>query len=505
MNYLKKLLGYIVTMAMVFTLTGVGIGAVHAENTTYTITLTGTATGHTYEAYQIFTGDLKTNDNGEKVLSNVKWGTGVTYSGTKSAADVAKALGEKENIENKMTIDQLIDKLTLTTPVKTVASSTDSTSTVIDKLAAGYYLLKDKDGTQANTSDAYTKFIVQVVGNSEVEVKSDVPTVEKKVKDKYDTDGTTSEWQDSADYDINDEIPYQITGTMPDNIADYTTYQYLFTDTMSKGLTFKNGSAKIMIGDKDVTSSFTEAVSTQENGPTVVTWTCDNLKGINNVTLDANTTVVVTYNAKLNENAVIGSAGNDNKVNLTYSNNPNKGGEGETGKTPDDKNIVFTYKAVVNKVDKDSNPLKGAGFTLQKEYKKEDGTTEYRDVKKIEAGDTTTFEFTGLDDGNYKLIESTTPAGYNTIDPIKFTISATHEEKSDDPKLLTLSGDVISGEATFTAVKDAGSLTTDVVNKPGSQLPETGGMGTTVLYVLGGVLVALAAAYVIYTKKHEKA
>lgn len=503
MNYLKKLLGYIVTMAMVFTLTGVGIGAVHAENTTYTITLTGTATGHTYEAYQIFTGDLKTNDNGEKVLSNVKWGTGVTYSGTKSAADVAKALGEKENIENKMTIDQLIGNLTLTTPVKTVTSAKNST--VIDKLAAGYYLVKDKDTTQANTSDAYTKFIVQVVGNSEVKVKSDVPTVEKKVKDKYDTDGTTSEWQDSADYDIGDDVPYQITGSMPGNIGDYKSYKYVFTDTMSKGLTFKEGSAKIMIGTTDLTKKFTENVTTNDtDGATVVTWTCNNLKADEiktaGVELTPTTKVVVTYSAELNKDAVIGSAGNPNTVNLTYSNNPNDGGEGETGKTPDDKNKVFTYKAVVNKVDQDKKSLKGAGFTLQKNV-----NGKYTDVKSFTAGEATTFEFTGLDDGDYKLIELTTPAGYNTIDPIEFTISATHQETSDDPQLLTLSGDVKSGEATFTADTTAGSLTTDVVNKPGSQLPETGGMGTTLLYVLGGVLVALAAAYVIYTKKHEKA
>ena len=106
---------------------------------------------------------------------------------------------------------------------------------------------------------------------------------------------------------------------------------------------------------------------------------------------------------------------------MTYSNNPNKDHEGETGKTPDDKNIVFTYKTVVNKVDQDKKSLAGAGFTLQKKYKNVNGTTEYRDVKTIEASDkTTTFEFKGLDDGNYKLIESTTPERYNTIAPIDF-------------------------------------------------------------------------------------
>ena len=504
MNYLKKLLGYIVTMAMVLTLTQVGIGAVHAEGTTYTLKLNGTTTGHTYEAYQIFKGDLSTNTDGKKVLSNVKWGEGVTYTQgkgeNKSAADVAKDLGD-----GIMTIDTLIDRLTLTTPAATKDSLKEST--VIDGLNAGYYLVKDKDGSlQSTSSDAYTKFIVKVVGDSEANVKSDVPTVEKKVQDKNDTDGTTSEWQDSADYDIGDDIQYQITGTMPDRIDDYTTYKYIFTDTMSKGLTYTANNATITIGGKDVTSSFTEKVTPNADGTdkTKVTWTCDNLKGIKDVTVDANTTVVVNYTAKLNENAVIGAAGNPNTVNLTYSNNPNRGGDGDTGKTPDDTNIVFTYKTVVNKVDKDNHPLAGAGFTLQKEYKKEDGTTEYRDVETIEAKDEkSTFEFTGLDDGNYKLIESTTPAGYNTITPIEFTISATHYTTNDNPSLTELK--VESKSATFKADKDAGSLTTDVVNKKGSVLPSTGGMGTTVLYVLGGVLVALAAAYVIYTKKHEKA
>jgi len=493
MNLTKKLFSYIVAIAMIFTLTAFAGGAVNAANAkTYTLTLTGTTTGHTYEAYQIFAGDLSTNTDGTKVLSNVEWGNGVTYTGKESAADVAKALGD-----GTMTIAQLIDKLTLTTVAKTVTSAKDST--VIDGLTAGYYLVKDKDGTQANTSDAYTKFIVQVVGDIDVKVKSDVPTVTKKVQDKNDSTGETSGWQDSADYDIGDDVPYQITGSMPDNIGDYKSYKYIFTDTMSQGLTYTEKTAKIKIGDTDVTGSFTESVTTKD-GSTVVTWTCDNLKGIDGVTLNKDTKVVVTYKATLNKDAVIGSAGNPNTVNLTYSNNPNKGGDGETGKTPDDKNIVFTYKAVVNKVDQDKKSLAGAGFTLQK---KVNGA--YTDVKTFTAGEATTFTFTGLDDGEYKLIESTTPAGYNTIAPIEFTISAEHDKESAAPTLISLSGNATTGEAKFTDNINDGSLTTDVVNKKGSTLPETGGMGTTLLYAVGGVLVALAAAYIIISKKHEKA
>lgn len=479
---LKGLVAVFAAAAMALTLAPTAFA-----ETPYKLTLTDTSTGHTYEAYQIFTGDLSTNTKGEKVLSNVQWGTGVTYTGSESAADVAKALGD-----GSMTIAQLEEKLTLTTPVKTVTSSKGST--VIDGLAAGYYLVKDQNGTQAGKSDAYTKFIVQVVGDTDVKIKSDVPTVEKKVKDTNDSKAnSTTDWQDSADYDIGDDVPYQITGTMPSNIADYTTYKYVFTDTMSKGLTYTANTAKITIGTTDVTQYFTESSKEGENGAKVVTWTCNDLKKIEGVTLDKDTKVIVNYTAKLNENAVLGSAGNPNTVNLTYSNNPNKGGEGETGKTPDDKNIVFTYKTVVNKVDQEGKSLKGAAFKLEKKVKK-DGATEYeyKEIKSFTAGEDTTFTFTGLDDGDYRLTETTTPAGYNTIAPIEFTISATHDEASDNPTLLTLTGDKTSGEATFTAKKDDGSLTTDVVNKKGSTLPSTGGMGTTVLYVAGAAIVVAA-------------
>lgn len=486
-DLLKSALSAILAVAMALVL--VPANALAADSTTYKLTLRGTTTGHTYEAYQIFTGDLSTNTDGTKVLSNVQWGSGVTYTGTETAAEVAEKLAA-----NTMKLADLEDKLTLTTPANTVNSSKDST--VIDGLSAGYYLVKDKDGSQKDKSDAYTKFIVQVVGDTTSDIKSGVSTVTKKVKD---TTGETSGWQDSADYDINDDVPYQITGTMPSNIADYTTYKYVFTDTMSKGLTYTANNAKIMIGDKDVTSSFKETVKTNEDGTTTVTWTCENLKAITGVTIDANTKVVVTYNATLNENAVIGAAGNSNEVDLTYSNNPNKGGEGDTGKTPKDKNIVFTYKTVVNKVDQDKKSLAGAAFKLEK--KQSDGN--YKTVKEFTAGDATTFEFTGLDDGTYKLIETTTPAGYNTISPIEFEISATHDETSDDPKLLTLSGNTTTGEVTWTADKNAGSLTTSVVNKKGSVLPSTGGMGTTMLYV-GGAALAAAAAFGIYQLRKKE-
>lgn len=491
MNKMRKMLkGIVAALAFVLALAP---ALALAAGGTHSLTLTGTTTGHTYEAYQIFTGDLSTNAADDKVLSNVQWGAGVNYTGTETSA---QAVADKL-AAGSLTLEALIGQLTLTIPTKTVTSSAGTT--VISDLPDGYYLVKDKDGTQANTPEAYTEFIVQVVGDTEVKVKSDVPTVEKKVKDVNDSVyGSLTGWQDSADYDINDQIPYQITGTVADNVANYTTYKYVFTDTMSKGLTY-DGDAQITIGDTDVTSSFTSNVSTDPvTGETTVTWTCNDLKAIGGVTITADTKVIVTYTCTLNSNAVLGAAGNPNTVNLTFSNNPNAGGEGETGKTPDDTNIVFTYKVVVNKTDGQQS-LTGAGFTLQK--KNSAGT--YVDVKTIDAtGNPSTFSFEGFDDGDYKLIESTTPAGYNTIDPIVFTVTADHDILSDNPALISLNGNVATGQITFTPSLPDGSLTTTVINKKGATLPSTGGMGTMLLYGAGATLV-IGAGLVAKRRKDQ--
>ena len=481
----------------------------------YTLTLTGTTTGHTYEAYQIFAGDLYTKADGTKVLSNVQWGNGVSYTGAEnSAADVAAKLSAPEGDSNKMELDQLLNDLTLTTVAKTVESAEGNT--VIDSLAAGYYLVKDKDDTQKDTSDAYTKFIVQVVGNTSVEVKSDVPTVEKKVKDTNDSKDETSDWQ-ASDADINDQVEYKITGTLPNNYEDYTKYSYVFTDTMSKGLTYtastdgkKSFKVTLYTGDDDkdginITDHFTEMIADYRGpdpgytGGKVITWTEKDNNGLKDIEqITKNSKIVITYNATLNNDAKIGAAGNPNKVDLTFSNNPNNGHEGETGKTPEDKNIVFTYKTIVNKVDQDQKPLAGAAFKLEK--KQSDG--KYTLVKEFTAGEDKKFEFTGLDDGEYKLTETTTPAGYNTIDPIVFTISATHDGTSDDPKLTELSGNVTNGVVTFTRdTNNEDSLTTDIVNKNGSTLPSTGGRGTTMIYIIGAALVITAGVVLVMRKK----
>ena len=510
MKHSKKLASLLLALVMALSL---AVTAFADESTTYSITINNSTAGHTYEAYQIFTGDLATNEAGNKVLSNIVWGSGVSEAGQTALGDAAaKAETLKTEADAKAFAKAVAPYLT------TAAGSANTVTDgkyVISGLAAGYYLVKDQDGSLTGDNDSYTEYIIQVVGNVTATPKSDVPEVQKKVKDINDsTDTTKTDWQDSADYDIGDSIPFQLKATLADNVSSYTTYKVVFHDTLSKGLTYNND-AKVYIGGTE-TNGFTVTATVNADGTTTLTVSCDDVKALNAVSSSA---ITVEYTAKLNENAVLGSAGNPNEVYLEYSNNPNKSenGNNETGETPKDVVIVFTYKTIINKVDSDNKPLTGAAFKLEKLIKGKDGAADtWTTVKEFTVDETTTsFTFSGLDDGQYKLTETKTPAGYNTIDPIYFVIEATHDETADAPTLKTLNAYLTDANGNKqTEMKDgesvnidlgtvdltAGSITTTVVNKSGSELPSTGGIGTTIFYVLGGVLV-LAAVVLLVTKK----
>ena len=503
MKHIKKLASLLLVLVMVFALATTAF----AEETTYSITINNSAKDHTYEAYQIFTGNLSGT-----TLSNIVWGSGVSEAGQTALGDAAaKAETLKTEADAKAFAKAVAPYLT------TAAGSANTVTDgkyVISGLAAGYYLVKDQDGSLTGDNDSYTEYIIQVVGNVTATPKSDVTEVQKKVKDINDsTDTTKTDWQDSADYDIGDSIPFQLKATLADNVSSYTTYKVVFHDTLSKGLTYNND-AKVYI-DGTETNGFAVTATVNADG-TTLTVSCDDVKALNAVNSSA---ITVEYTAKLNENAVLGSAGNPNEVYLEYSNNPNKSekGNNETGETPKDVVIVFTYKTIINKVDSENKPLTGAAFKLEKLIKGKDGAADtWTTVKEFTVDETTTsFTFSGLDDGQYKLTETKTPVGYNTIDPIYFVIEATHDETADAPTLKTLNAYLTDANGNKqTEMKDgesvnidlgtvdltAGSITTTVVNKSGSELPSTGGIGTTIFYVLGGVLV-LAAVVLLVTKK----
>ena len=503
MKHIKKLASLLLVLVMVFALATTAF----AEETAYSITINNSAKDHTYEAYQIFTGDLSGT-----TLSNIVWGSGVSEAGQTALGDAAaKAETLKTEADAKAFAKAVAPYLT------TAAGSANTVTDgkyVISGLAAGYYLVKDQDGSLTGDADAYTEYIIKVVSDTTATPKSSVPTVEKKVKDTNDSTGVTSDWQDSADYDIGDSIPFQLKATLANNVSSYTTYKVVFHDTLSKGLTYNND-AKVYI-DGTETNGFTVTATVNADGTTTLTVSCDDVKALG---AGNSSVITVEYTAKLNENAVLGSAGNPNEVYLEYSNNPNKSenGNNETGETPKDVVIVFTYKTIINKVDSENKPLTGAAFKLEKLIKGKDGAADtWTTVKEFTVDETTTsFTFSGLDDGQYKLTETKTPAGYNTIDPIYFVIEATHDATADTPALTVLKAYLTDENGNKkTEVKDgetvnidlgtvdltAGSITTTVVNKSGSELPSTGGIGTTIFYVLGGVLV-LAAVVLLVTKK----
>lgn len=495
---LKGLVAVAATAAMA--IAGVaGASTAMAADTNYDITVPSTDT-HTYSVYQVFTGDLS---NG--TLSNIKAGQNFNKNNTasKSAADAAAEIAQGTYANNT-------EKLAAITPYVDLTGTAFGEVSANTALSApaGYYLLKDKDAVTGD--DAATLFIVQVNGPVTVNRKADKPTFEKKVKDVNDSTGDKSDWQDSADYDVNDKVPFQLTATLPTNEADfaaYKTYKLVFHDQQSAGLTFNKDSVVVKYGDQTLgTDSYTLETPTTDNDTFDITITdAKTVKDADGsaITVAAGGKFTVEYTSTLNENAVIGAAGNPNEASLEFSNNPNVGGEGNTGKTPTDKVIVFTYQLDINKTfnggTPDDNDL--PEFTL---YKFDSATNDYTtNVGKVDITKTAdgkyTASFKRVDDGKYKLVETKTPAGFNTAADTTFEITADHDVESDNPQLTVLKINTTAGNTT------TGTVTADVVNQKGSNLPSTGGMGTVMLYVAGIAVFVLAGATLVMALRRRNA
>lgn len=496
---MKKLMAALLAVAMVCAMAIPAFADGSSSTSTAAVTkytITAPKNGHTYEIYQIFTGDY--DPSNKTMLTNIKWGKNGKGGAVGDAVDQA-ILNELSGVvsyasdHDKLAV---IEKyVTLTNPVETIV---DGGSVEVD---GGYYLIKDQDGSLSG-SEPYTTYLVSVVGTVNISPKSNaVPEFKKKLKDTNDSTGDVSDWQDSADYDIGDDTPFRLQGTVPEDYDSYKTYYYAFHDKEEAGLTFDPDSVEVFVGDEvtgtKITTGYTVDTSPADGCTFEIVF--DDLKKVSGVT--ANSIITVTYKSQLNGNAVLGEHGNVNKAQLEYSNNPRGDGKGET---PWDNVIVFTYKVVVNKINQAGDPLEGAQFTLTKKTK--NGT----DVVKTMDVNTTLTQFTlsGLDDGEYTLTETVTPAHYNTISPITFTVTADHKIDWDsistrDNVLTSLSGEKKVGEITFNVDKKAGTLTTDVVNNIGTTLPGTGGIGTTIFYVIGGGLMVAAAILLITKKRME--
>lgn len=494
MKRVKRVLALLAAFALVLAM---AVPALADGANQYTISVPA-GSSHTYKVYQIFTGDYSKEGTTNK-LSNVKWGQNSKNRGE----DVSVGDKVSENVLNRLAAvvnGSDAEKLAV---IKDYADLDNTAFTTVTHnspatVAPGYYLFKDTTATAENEV-----YITEVVGDVTIKAKnSNVPGFEKKLKDTNDIEGATTDWQDVADHDIGDAIPFKLEGTVPADYTEYTSYYFAFHDKEETGLTFNPESVKVYVGDAEIKTGFEVENSPTDGCSFEVVFS--NLKDI--AAVQAGSKIRVEYTATLNDKAVIGDNGNLNRAKLQYSNNPRN--VESKGETVWDNVVVFTYQVVVNKYAnsvEENNKLPGAEFTLTKKLK--DGTT--KDIAVAKSQDGKQFTFKGLDDGEYTLTETVTPEGYNTIDPITFKVSANHaitwDGTGDRNTLLeSLTGNPVTGKITFAKNANVnGSLVTDIINKSGTTLPSTGGMGTTVFYVVGGGLMAVAVVLLVTKKRME--
>ena len=289
------------------------------------------------------------------------------------------------------------------------------------------------------------------------------PTFQKKIQDVNDTTGEKSAWQDSADYDINDAVPYRLTAKLAKDVTEYRQYHITFWDRMEESLDFASVS-KVTVNGEEVKDYVLNA--SDHAFDLTLTWG-DGKDLIDDQSLNE-AEVEVYFTATLNEKAQLGKPGNVNQAQLEYSCNPLTD---ETAWLDWDYVIAFTYKLDVSKLTPDGIALQGAEFELHKQLA--DGTT-----KPVElAVEGNVFTGIGLDDGTYVLTETSAPKGYQPIDPVTFTVTATHESAWEErnqtgeipqtrTKVLTdLTGEAEDGALTFATEKDLAALTTDATDQ----------------------------------------
>lgn len=590
MKKVKKLLCLLLSLAMALCLAVPAF----AVGDTYTLTINSETPNHDYEVYQIFSGTLTENESGEKILSHMDWGSGVKpitvvfatqlevayiqagleypfkgfdwgISGQSgSFEDCIEALqGLQDNSQALDIFASVINDYLADTPTATgsaVRSGNKYVATIND-LEPGYYLIKEAafTGTEGD-NNAYTKFMLQVVGDTEVNAKADVPTITKKIKDGQNL-------VDAVEASIGDTVIYELNSTVPE-MDGYNEYYFIVTDTLSKGLTLNQNQITVQIGGQtlrqgtDYTFEVTPNTEGAENQLKIV------FKDfIENTPGDA---IKITYPVVINKHAEVGTTGNPNAVTLEYSNDPNFDYKGvdepltdePIGETPEDITVVYVAGVQLNKVNSKGMPLTGAEFTITGDgvittgvtkadtfesndggsyYKLKDGTytaksptAETESLYDVAAGRfmptfTTSFitkdagtpvkglvgvdgviEFTGLGAGSYTIEETVVPAGYNKIDNITLTLNCqVPSEITDGTEKCAWSGSYqIGNEAPVTieaaTVGDSGIITFDVVNHTGAELPSTGGMGTTLFLYGGAGLMVLALAALALSKKKNR-
>ena len=502
---------------------------------------------HTYSAFQIFKGDVEGNNIKDFKISNVDWGSniinnsddflnklreadhiGPLFTNAKSAQEVLAVISQwHDSDDDSIAFARFVCHYLYSNDANpTYVVRAGSNALTIPEAKAGYYLFVDTtDFSKDDSYHSYNSFLLMVTkGNWNVPItpKAEKPTVEKKVYDN--PDGTsTGGFGSSADHAINEKFQFQLTATLPDSTNRaydyYDKYSVIFHDTLSDGITYdkddeldsvvikSNGNTYNITDSSKYTIDTTDLESQKSQNSFVVNIDVKACAKDAGFDLNDGATITVTYTAHLNDKAYVNTAGgstsNINKVYLTYSNNPKD--ESSIGKTPESTPVyVYTYQLNNTKhQDTEKGPaLEGACFRLYSDeactdqsevqlYQKDGFYYPIKDVLGKEAVEMKsaangTFNVKGLDAGTYYLKEITPPDGYSACKVIPVTIKADHS-RNDQVNL------------------EGSNLTNDIVNikAGGITLPSTGGIGTTIFYVVGGGLMVAAIVLLVTKKRME--
>jgi len=387
----------------------------------------------------------------------------------------------------------------------------DATSVTIPNLTPGYYLVTGK--SVINGEEVTTLSILTNAFNSptSVNMKADAPTITKQVHNTNTPLANGDGWTDWADVNIGDEVDFRFTSVVP-NMQGYTQYTFTVRDTMSAGLTFNPGSVAVTIGGNNISTSANTWTLNQSPGSGRSFDIVFDAQNFINYTVGA--PILITYSAILNDQAIIGNPGNPNKVDLVFSNDPHTTG---TGTTPESEVIVYTYEMGIYKYTGQTPriSLADAVFELRRDSATgtvvtfaettivPDANTTGANVYTV-GGSVATFvtprsglvDLKGLDAGTYYLIELAPPEGYNPPDgPIEVVIA-----RADNERGFTVNGNQYQPNQV-----DFANGRINVLNQAGGLFPGVGGVGRTIFFIGGGVLMvgALIALLVIPKKKEN--